>query len=85
MNPERITFSDCIKPVCGRSFPDCNEGSRYNRSIGDLWSVILAVRISLQVVLDALALEETAVIASAPVPCMGDMRAKDGSRLCGHG
>ncbi len=39
-------------------FPGLNERSRYNRSIRDLWSVILAVRISLQVVLDALELEE---------------------------
>src|SRR2546427_1574788 len=38
------------------SFPGLNERSRYNRSIRDLWSVILAVRISLQIVLDALEL-----------------------------
>src|SRR6266581_1681095 len=34
-------------------FPGLNERSRYNRRKRDLWLVILAVRISLQVVLDA--------------------------------
>jgi len=43
------------------------------------------VRISLQVVLDALELEETAAIDSAPVLCLGYKRANQGSRLCGHG
>src|SRR3989475_3877668 len=57
-------------------FPGLNERSRYNRRKRDLWCVILAVRISLQVVLDALELEETAAIDSAPVPCMGYKRAK---------
>src|SRR5260370_27811357 len=52
-------------------FPGLNERSRYNRRKRDLWSVILAVRISLQVVLDALELEETAVIEPAPVPGVG--------------
>src|SRR5205809_7361078 len=66
-------------------FPGLNERSRYNRRKRDLWSVILAVRISLQVVLEALELEETAAIDSAPVPCVGYKRAKHGSRLCGQG
>src|SRR5260221_1774289 len=66
-------------------FPGLNERSRYNPRKLDLWSVILAVRISLQVVLDARQLEETAAIDSAPVPCMGYKRAKHASRLCGHG
>ena len=57
-------------------FPGLNERSRYNRRKRDLWSVILAVRVSLQIVLDALELEETAVIDSAPVPCVGYKRAK---------
>src|SRR5207302_2988233 len=57
-------------------FPRLNERSRYNRRKRDLWSVILAVRVSLQIVLDALELEETAVIDSAPVPCVGYKRAK---------
>src|SRR3989440_10934661 len=65
-------------------FPGLNERSRYNRRKRDLCSVILAVRISLQVVLDALELEETAAMDSAPVPCVGYKRAKHGSRLCGH-
>ena len=66
-------------------FPGLNERSRYNRRKRALWCVILAVRISLQVVLEALKLEETAAIDSAPVPCLGYKRAKHGSRLRGHG
>lgn len=64
-------------------FPDLNERSRYNRRKRDLWSVILAVRVSLQIVLDALALEETAVIDSAPVPCVGYKRSKQTSDFVG--
>src|SRR5207249_7573231 len=64
-------------------FPGLNERSRYNRRKRDLWSVILAVRISLQIVLDALELEETAVIDSAPVPCVGYKRAKAASDFVG--
>jgi len=64
-------------------FPGLNERSRYNRRKRDLWSVILAVRISLQVVLDALELEETAAIDSAPVPCVGYKRAKAASDFAG--
>src|SRR2546423_15564536 len=65
-------------------FPGLNERSRYNRRKRDLWSVILAVRVSLQLVLDALALEETAAIEEAPVPCVGYKRGKQESRLSGH-
>jgi Transposase DDE domain len=64
-------------------FPGLNERSRYNRRKRDLWSVILAVRVSLQMVLDALALEETAAIDSAPVPCMGYKRGKQDSDFVG--
>jgi Transposase DDE domain len=64
-------------------FPRLNERSRYNRRKRDLWSVILAVRVSLQMVLDALALEETAVIDSAPVPSVGYKRAKGASDFVG--
>jgi len=64
-------------------FPGLNERSRYNRRKRDLWSVILAVRMSLQIVLDALLLEETAVIDSVPVPCVGYKRAKQGSDFVG--
>src|SRR5882762_1857170 len=35
-------------------FPGLNERSRYNRRKRDLWSVILAVRMALQIILDAL-------------------------------
>ena len=64
-------------------FPGLNERSRYNRRKRDLWWVILAVRISLQLVLDALALEETAAIDSAPVPCVGYKRAKAATDFAG--
>src|SRR5947209_8460769 len=64
-------------------FPGLNERSRYNRRKRDLWSVILAVRVSLQMVLDALQLEETAAIDSAPVPCVGYKRGKQGSDFVG--
>jgi Transposase DDE domain len=64
-------------------FPRLNERSRYNRRKRDLWSVILAVRVSLQIVLDALQLEETAVIDSAPVPCAGYKRGKQASDFVG--
>src|SRR2546421_12883963 len=64
-------------------FPGLNERSRYNRRKRDLWSVILAVRISLQVVLDALELEETAIIDSAPVPCLGYKRGKHATDFAG--
>ncbi len=60
-------------------FPGLNERSRYNRGKRNLWSVILAVRVSLQIVLEALELEETAAIDSAPVPCVSYKRAKQAS------
>jgi hypothetical protein len=64
-------------------FPGLNERSRYNRRKRDLWSVILAVRVSLQLVLDARQLEETAVIDSAPVPCVSYKRGKQASDFVG--
>src|SRR5437588_7710034 len=64
-------------------FPGLNERSRYNRRKRDLWSVILAIRVSLQIVVDALALEETAAIDSAPVPCVGYKRGKHSSDFVG--
>jgi hypothetical protein len=64
-------------------FPGLNERSRYNRRKRDLWSVILAVRVSLQLVLEALQLEETAAIDSAPVPCVSYKRAKGASDFAG--
>src|SRR5690348_7764954 len=64
-------------------FPGLNERSRYNRRKRDLWSVILAVRMSLQMVLDAQQLEETAVIDSVPVPCVGYKRGKQASDFVG--
>ena len=64
-------------------FPGLNERSRYNRRKRDLWAVLLAVRISLQIVLDALQFEETAVVDSAPVPCVGYKRSKANSDFAG--
>jgi hypothetical protein len=64
-------------------FPGLNERSRYNRRKRDLWSVILAVRMTLQIVLDALLQEETAVIDSAPVPCVSYKRGKASSDFAG--
>ena len=64
-------------------FPGLNERSRYNRRKRDLWAAILAVRVSLQVVLDAFELEETAVIDSAPVPCVSYKRGKEASDFVG--
>src|SRR5260370_21668332 len=63
--------------------PGLNERSRYNRRKRDLWSVILAVRVSLQLVLEALQFAETAAIDSAPVPCVGYKRAKQASEFVG--
>ena len=64
-------------------FPALNERSRYNRRKRDLWSVILAVRLSLQLVRDAFELEETAAIDSAPVPCVSYKRGKGASDFVG--
>ncbi|GAC1422384.1 MAG: hypothetical protein PVSMB2_04190 [Ktedonobacteraceae bacterium] len=50
---------------------------------GDLWSVILSVRVSLQIVLDAFQLEEAAAIDSAPVPCVSYKRGKQASDFVG--
>src|SRR5436309_10740577 len=64
-------------------FPGLNERSRYNRRKRDLWSVILAVGVSLQIVLQAQQLEETAAIDSAPVSCVGYKRRKPSSEFVG--
>jgi Transposase DDE domain len=64
-------------------FPGLNERSRSNRRKRDLCSVILAVRASLQLVLDGLELQETAAIDSAPVPCVSYKRSKQASDFAG--
>ena len=64
-------------------FPGLNERSRYNRRKRTLWAVILAVRVSLQLVLDALELEEMAAIDSAPLPCVSYKRSKQASDFVG--
>jgi hypothetical protein len=65
-------------------FPGLNERSRYNRRKRDLWSMILAVRMSLQLVLDAGQNDETGVIDSAPVPVVGYKRSKQASDFAGQ-
>jgi hypothetical protein len=65
-------------------FPGLNERSRSNRRKRDLWSVILAVRVSLQLVVEALEVEETAAIDSAPVPCVSYKRSKQSSDFVGR-
>lgn len=64
-------------------FPRLNERSRYNRRKRDLWSVILAVRLTLQLVLNTLQRAGTGAIDSAPVPCVGRKRNKTGSDFRG--
>ncbi len=56
-------------------FPGLNERSRYNRRKRDLWSVILAVRMSLLIALGACEVD-TVAIDSAPTPCVGYKRSK---------
>ena len=69
----------CLRPF----FPGLNERSRYNRRKRDLWAVVLAVRVSLQLVLEALSAEATAAIDSAPVPCVSYKRGKQASDFAG--
>jgi hypothetical protein len=57
-------------------FPGLNERSRYNRRKRNLWAVILAVRLTLQLVSDSLQFEGTGAVDSAPVPCVGRKRDK---------
>jgi hypothetical protein len=59
-------------------FPQLNERSRYNRRKRDLWSVILALRCGILVMLHADA-HNTAVVDSAPVPVVGYKRDKTSS------
>lgn len=63
-------------------FPNLNERSRYNRRKRELWAITLAVRLTLQLVLDALEFEQTGAVDSAPVPCVGRKRDKSQSRFC---
>jgi len=63
-------------------FPRLNERSRYNRRKRDLWSVILAIRCGVLVMLHA-ADHDTAVVDSAPVPVAGYKRDKTSSNFVG--
>jgi hypothetical protein len=64
-------------------FPGLKERSRSTRRTRYLWSVILAVRVRVQIVLDAWQWEETAAIDSAPVPCVGSKRSIRASDVLG--
>lgn len=64
-------------------FPGINERSRYNRRKRDLWAAILAIRLCLELVLDALQFEGTGAVDSAPVPCVGRKRDKSQSDFVG--
>lgn len=64
-------------------FPGLNERSRYNRRKRDLWSVILAVRMSLLIALGACE-ADTAAIDSAPTPCVGYKRSKLATDFAGQ-
>jgi hypothetical protein len=59
------------------------ERSRDQRRKRDLCSVILAVQVSLQLVLEALQREETAAIDSAPLPCVSYKRSWQTSDFLG--
>ena len=63
-------------------FPRLNERSRYNRRKRDLWSVILAIRCGVLVMLRASS-HDTAVVDSAPVPVVGYKRDKTSSDFVG--
>jgi len=61
-------------------FPDLNERSRYNRRKKDLWSIILAVRTSLTILLNT-SDYKVAIIDSAPVPVTSYKRDKKYSKF----
>src|SRR3954470_19558587 len=77
--PKEDHFFRLYAPSLRTYFPGLNERSRYNRRKRDLWSVILAVRLSLQLVALALQQADTGAVDSAPVPCVGRKRDKAGS------
>ncbi len=64
-------------------FPYMPERSRYNRRKRDLWSIILAVRMALLIALGA-DTADTAVIDSAPTPCVGYKRSKLATDFAGQ-
>jgi hypothetical protein len=68
-------------------FPRLNERSRYNRRKRDLWSIILAIRCGILVMLHA-ADYDAAVVDSAPVPVVGykrDKTSSDFTDMAGYG
>jgi Transposase DDE domain len=81
--PREDHFFRLHAPSLREYFPGLNERSRYNRRKRDLWSVIMAVRLSLSLVLDALQDADIGVVDSAPMPCMGRKRDKRHSDFVG--
>lgn len=84
--PREDHFFRLHGPELKKYFPNLNERSRYNRRRRDLWSVTLAVRLSLIIMLKAWEQEQeqdlgfsdkTALIDSAPVPCISYKRDKE--------
>ncbi len=82
-DPREDHFLRLHAEILREYFPGLNERSRYNRRKRDLWSAILALRLTLQLVLDACELEQSAGIDSAPVPCVGRKRSKTESGFSG--
>jgi hypothetical protein len=72
--PREDWFFRIHGPILGNYF-NLNERSRYNRRKRDLWKVILAVRMSLLILLQADECK-SAIIDSAPIPCVGYKRNK---------
>ncbi|GCE22032.1 hypothetical protein KDK_58320 [Dictyobacter kobayashii] len=63
--PREDHFFRLHKDVLLPFFPGLTERSRYNRRKRDLWAVILAVRLMLQLVLGSLKFEGTGVVDRA--------------------
>jgi hypothetical protein len=71
----------------GLFFPRLNERSRYNRRKRALWSVMLAMRCGVLIMLHA-SNQGTAVVDSAPVPVVGykrDKTSSDFTSVAGYG
>lgn len=61
-------------------FPNLNERSRYNRRKRDLWSIILAIRVTLLFLLHVFE-TDTALTDSAPVPAVSYKRDKRATKF----
>jgi hypothetical protein len=81
--PREDHFFRLYAPQLQAFFPGLNERSRYHRRKKDLWSITLAVRMSLVIIQDALQLELTGIVDSAPVPVMSYKRNKAHTNFAG--